>query len=74
VVGEEGLLTDNLKPCPFCGGTADLITGKVPHHGFSQEYYKVRCRGCGLDVAWFLDESEKELNPTVKAWNRRASD
>lgn len=54
-----------LKPCPFCGGKADL----VPLPG-SRNWWKVQCRDylCG-GRNWGMDEPEK----AVAAWNRRAS-
>ena len=69
-----------LKPCPFCGGTAHTVGFK---HG--AEIYFVICGDCGAemarrngdeyigDVDLFFD-SEFVKNATIEAWNRRAED
>lgn len=62
-----------LKPCPFCGGKAHMVTS-VYDDGYMAEVY---CTS-GADVGcfafskhWALKESwVKET--AVKAWNRRA--
>ena len=62
-----------LKPCPFCGGEAEIqeehrwITGV--NKGFHWKY--VSCRKCNNRTAGYEWDEEKEM---VKAWNRRAND
>lgn len=50
-----------LKPCPFCGGEAEIISG------FGK--YTVQCKkgGCMANISW---ASNKDY--AIKAWNRRA--
>ena len=48
-----------LKPCPFCGGT-DLTRGIFYAHGSSEKDDAVRCVPCGV-------------NAPAKAWQARAS-
>ena len=56
--------TDELKPCPFCGGKA---------HTFHNYLWHVRCDGtggnyyCVMGFGAFVTEAE-----AIAAWNRRA--
>ena len=53
-----------LKPCPFCGGQAEVVrvTDKYPN-------YVVNCRKCRISTAWYADV--KQLS---EFWNKRASE
>ena len=48
----------NLKPCPFCGGTANIAKGQIEFWAY--------CPHCGVQTE--LYETEKEV---AKAWNTR---
>ncbi len=51
---------NELKPCPFCGGEAEL-------ESFATDIYFVKCKMCGAIVkakSWGKDE-------IIKTWNRR---
>lgn len=58
-----------LKPCPFCGGKAELIqtkcltNGCVLYHVF---HYDIKCSAGGI-------RTENSLTPeeATEAWNRR---
>ena len=52
-----------LKPCPFCGGEAELYEDGI----FSGAF--VYCKKCGTLKGYYL-ETEK----AIEAWNRRGSD
>ena len=57
---ERGAEMIELKPCPFCGGEAEIThydgDGYLPH-----------CTKCaGMVETWFKHEEE-----AVEAWNRR---
>ena len=54
-----------LKPCPFCGGGAKLISR-------SGLYYVV----CYIKTCHIVPRTNwyKEKNEAIKAWNRRAED
>jgi Lar family restriction alleviation protein len=56
---------DKLKPCPFCGGEAEIL-----YLDYSREHY-VECRNkyCHLDVATDLSKTKKTA---IKHWNKRA--
>ncbi len=59
---KENDAMETLKPCPFCGGAAEL---------YDPESYpglqKVCCRECGIDTPLISD------NEAIAAWNRRVS-
>lgn len=52
-----------LKPCPFCGGGANVSKIYYIHE------YKIICNGCGASFYPFCATSEKSA---IEAWNRRA--
>lgn len=55
---------DELRPCPFCGGKADI------HYAYTwglQNQYEVRCDLC--PCAMGVHGSEQEA---IEEWNRRA--
>lgn len=60
----------NLKPCPFCGSTAQIVY--IPpfvHPKYGRkgiERWQAACKSCGVVSAGFLSEEA-----AVKAWNRR---
>ena len=57
-----------LKPCPFCGGKAEL---KTVNQCFAEAYY-VRCKDktCRGRAA----KAVRSIHAAVKSWNRRSSD
>lgn len=58
-------MTIELKPCPFCGGQANL---RVTTSGVS-----VRCRKCSIGTPYRLDSIDKSdaIRKVVEDWNRR---
>ena len=52
-------MTENLKRCPFCGGTANIAKGQIEFLAY--------CPHCGVQTE--LYETEKEV---AKAWNYRS--
>ena len=56
------IMTDKLKPCPFCGGKAEICT-KLDE---GYRYFWVRCVHC---CAYTLHVSTPET--AAKRWNRR---
>lgn len=53
-----------IKPCPFCGGKAEVFQ-RVKHNGFNT--YEIHCLNCGIGT----EESPLE-EVTHRYWNRRA--
>ncbi len=56
-------MTEKLKPCPFCGGEAVLISNK------EEQLYSVECKNCDCGTC---DHLGAEI--AVEAWNRRAGE
>ena len=53
-----------LKPCPFCGGTPELIERKI----VKRSGFFVLCLSCGNRTSvWDKDH-------VIRCWNRRAND
>lgn len=71
---------ENLKPCPFCGGYAQLeIEDVVGYNGWHS--YEVSCMDCRTRRAKskFYDNGTEEMRYIAKvkaidAWNRRTND
>ena len=54
----------DLKPCPFCGGEAKMMTGKF---GFENEQrYMVECPVCHVNRGLVFSEEE-----AAELWNQR---
>lgn len=62
--------TIELKPCPFCGGNADLWIVFVPYgEGLERDEeneYHCGCCDCGVSTSSRYDEDD-----AIEAWNRR---
>lgn len=53
-----------LKPCPFCGGEAEILTAESMHGG---NLYGVMCDCCAGRADVYDTEAE-----AIEAWNTRA--
>ena len=59
-----------LKPCPFCGGTA-----KMRHDSDGPGYSYVECEKCHMKSTRFMRLFERSSDEDAKAfWNRRTTD
>ena len=57
-----------LKPCPFCGGEAEIS----PYMGYgNMDFYMITCDACNVRM---LGEAGERVNrnEVIEAWNRRA--
>lgn len=54
---------EELEPCPFCGGDAELTIMLLGDGGVA---YGVACLDCKAETAFFTDEEK-----AVEAWNVR---
>ena len=62
-------MQNELKPCPFCGGEANLIkrnlkTGFFPSGGT----YYVHCKSCLIST-----QPRKHKEDVIDIWNRRVN-
>jgi Lar family restriction alleviation protein len=61
-----------LKPCPFCGGIAQVMHYK---NAFGKEYSYVECTVCKCESANFMIAAYHCSDDlAVEAWNKRVSD
>jgi Lar family restriction alleviation protein len=82
LMGKEEAMTDNLKPCPFCGEKEDIVILAKRIHGHPVEinghkYWRVECLPCDAktgncfdadaDIFGFKDGREM----AIARWNRR---
>lgn len=64
-----------LKPCPFCGGKANIGIARVDG---SEKTYSIVCKRCNVGI-FSPRFAENEWNAygnvkdAIKAWNRRAA-
>ena len=60
-------MKEKLKPCPFCGGEAELVIyGEFS--GLSPDLF---CTKCPARMRCREDDTES-IEKLIKAWNRRA--
>ena len=55
-------MTEELKPCPFCGGRGVLLFKRVNE----EMRYKVFCRKCGVGTMY-----ENQETSVIAKWNSR---
>lgn len=55
---------NELKPCPFCGGEAEILTAESMHGGY---LFGIMCNDCRSRGDVFDTEAE-----AIAAWNTRA--
>lgn len=58
-----------IKPCPFCGFDAVLITGEYEVFGVPHNKYGIACNWCGATVTFSSNTDSEER--TIKTWNKR---
>ena len=70
---------ENLKPCPFCGGRAHMITrvqAGVPSgdDGYTTVIKCLNHAECGAVICRWALKKKWSVESAIKAWNRRAND
>ena len=67
-------MTEKLKPCPFCGGKAVIVTD---NHECTSEIY-VQCNECFCRTDTYANignrADEECIKYAVEDWNRRTND
>ena len=63
----------SLKPCPFCGGEAEIDTETVREMGCHWDSYFVICSKCEARSVG-IDERFEEMDKIIEDWNRRVND
>ena len=62
-----------LKPCPFCGGVAELSCGGDEY----ELWAKVECADCDANIVASSDYQDRDTDELAKqavaAWNRRSA-
>ena len=71
-------MADNLKPCPFCGAKAVLVSNPEYSKPFGDAGTRthIRCanRECGASVEKWAARRSWAENSVKKVWNRRVED
>ena len=72
IPGTENEAIGKLKPCPFCGGEAEIVTNgeltKSKYYFVDVQCKNTRCRG------WSSVLDSRTRKQAIEAWNRRAED
>ena len=65
-------MTDELKPCPFCGGEAKVSSNYVMIKGVSTKSAWVWCKKCHVRTGYMIrDAHEHYVRAAVESWNAR---
>lgn len=63
---------EKLKPCPFCGGEAEV---KKKEFGDNTGYAFITCKSCEASTKRFTKSLDySAVYEAIKSWNRRVSD
>lgn len=68
---------DELKPCPFCGGEAELYRMKRDRRKVMGVYHTIatiKCTSCTAQVSQAGAWEERAIENAAHQWNRRAGD
>ena len=60
------MITDELKPCPFCGGEVEICLSSDMPQRF-QDMNLIKCKSCCVRAS-FIGLTDTEA---IEAWNRR---
>ena len=63
-------MENELKPCPFCGGDAELR-----HECAGPGYSYIQCDQCGIKSVSFMKAFDRSSDEeAISYWNRRCTD
>ena len=62
---------EGLKPCPFCGGEAELVPYPLENND-TQKYWAVICANSECPVS--PESPYYHKTEAIEAWNRRANE
>lgn len=69
-------MSDNIKPCPFCGGEAELDTRlhyRDLRHGVVERAVSVYCRQCSAEITVCVpDVPDITGEQVIEMWNKRS--
>lgn len=63
---------EGLKPCPFCGGEANICSYRTYVNSSLVRKYYVSCKVCGIELP--TCQSSENKSDAINNWNRRAND
>ena len=66
-------MTEELKPCPFCGCEAEMNVN-AGSHGYTPDIYCVICKRCGAKIEIVSNNYDDLSMAVIDAWNRRVSE
>ncbi len=61
---------EELKPCPFCGGTAELEDWKIVYESGTT----IRCTSCDARIIEGVEDGDGWHDRAVEKWNRRTNE
>ena len=62
-------MSDKLKPCPFCGGNADIEDISGPED--MNAILMMVCKKCGGSASFGMGGRDATKDEAITAWNRR---
>lgn len=63
---------NDLKPCPFCAGKAELKEYRG-FYGYSEDSYAIKCTRCHAEIKMSIGYLNLR-EAVIQAWNRREND
>lgn len=64
-----------LKPCPFCGGQAELYSTKRDKRKVLGIYHMIatiKCKSCPAEIKQAGQDNDRAFKNAAELWNRRA--
>lgn len=67
-------MSDELKPCPFCGGAPSAVETEYQYELGTDYAWEIVCPMCGVSMLWADETSSKSYEKLVTDWNTRATE